>query len=215
MISLYHKYKNILLFLSDKQYRNYKLVDKELSDKEFVDNIIKNEYIKITCKDKSDNTIYCYLLPNNSKYLEIEYVTKLFNSLNKESTYGTKVIMITKYDLNKHIKKNYVNYNNLTIYNFPHKYFIVPINKGPLCAKYRILSKDEAEELLNNLMKINRYELRKIRVDDPQMIWIDANVGDIVECEDISFYSAFSCKYELVIFDPATLIDIKQSTETD
>ncbi len=112
------------------------------------------------------------------------------------------IIIVTKNALSTHVK-NYIKTINgkpypvdaqctlshsslcncfkLNIYSYVYDLFIIIIPTHILIPPHHILTKDEAEYLINNELRCRRINLPKIKIYDPQIIWSPGGLGDIVK----------------------------------
>ena len=70
----------------------------------------------------------------------------------------------------------------LNIKDFKYSVFKTDIRKNIYVPKHTVV--DDEKQLLSSL-KTNKENLPKIRQDDPQVIWCNANVGQIIKIERI------------------------------
>jgi DNA-directed RNA polymerase subunit H (RpoH/RPB5) len=195
MEQLFQKYKNIQLFAVDKKYRNYEIIDNFYNYEEFKSKMQTLGYVMHKFKSaKIDNEIDIYLFKEDSSYINsTSNFKKLMDRYNKPSN----IIMFTKQELSVYRKKTIKLYKNINVKNYLHKHFIIELNKGPLCSKHTILTSEETREVCYDLMA-HAHKLPSIFQDDPQAIWIGAEINDVVKIESISEITGKSLHYRIV-----------------
>lgn len=196
MEELFEKYKNIQLFAL--KYRNFTDVNpKFLEFEEFKNKIQTNGYIQHNFNNPRTNSpIDIYLFKVDSKF-----ITSTINFKKILEKYDSKtkhdIIMITKEELNVYRRKSVRQYKNLNVKNYLHKHFIIELNKGPLCSKHTLLSKNEVKTLCYDLMA-HGHKLPAIFADDPQCIWVGGEINDIIKIEAKSEITGKTIRYRIV-----------------
>jgi DNA-directed RNA polymerase subunit H (RpoH/RPB5) len=195
MEQLFDKYANIQLFIT--KYRKYSLIDGNFLDfSEFKNKIQLMGYVSHELEHKeTDRKIDIYLFKKDSKFIK---TTTEFNKLLYRYNEPREIILFTKDRLSIYLKKAVKKHHNLTIYNYLHKYFIMEMNKGPLCSKHTILSIEEAKDVCFDLMT-HGHKLPAIYVDDPQNIWIGGKINDIIKIEAFSELTGKTVRYRIVV----------------
>lgn len=207
---LYKKYVNIQTFLGPK-YRNYVCEEKFLDFEEFRNKIQLSEYITHKLHHAVTNTpLDVFLFTKNSKYIQSSAaLARLLDRFRARQD----VFLFTKNKLKTHIRKTIHKYDlNISMFLFMH--FIMEVNKGPLCAKHTILTKEEARNVCFDLM-IHGHKLPAIPIDDPQLIWINAEVNDVIKIEAYSEITGRAIRYRIVtptIQDASTKAHLAQVT---
>lgn len=202
--SYYRKYLNIINFLTNEKFRNYKLISKKLKMEEFIKTFMNNQHIKIISKNDK-MYIYTFIFNIDSKYIKgLVNFKSLVSSRNLNLQGKKKIILITKKNVNNKIK-NHLQQLNIPFENLMLKHFVTDISVGPLVPVYKILNKKEEEEFL----KINKIKdkniLPKIFVTDPQMIYrggVEEIKGKIVEIHNISPETEMNILYRIIIKKP-------------
>lgn len=208
--NLYNIYKNILIFTSDK-YRNYELLKPNDKNKEYVSIpnlkrdefskiMQKNEYILINGKKKNEKTlIYILIINYNSKYSsQTSNMLKILKKIYNNSK--TDVFIFTDNPLTIYIRKSFKQFPIFNFHNYLFKHFIIEIHKGPLCSKGCILSEEKFKEI-QKYIKTDRLSLPKIKITDPQVIWLGAEIGQVIEFTPISPISGVRKSYRVVVPD--------------
>ncbi len=88
------------------------------------------------------------------------------------------------------------------IYSYKFIHFIIDMTRAPLVPKHRILTEDEANNILDKL-NITANKLPKITDMDPQSIWLGARPGDVIEITRLSKHVGYSIAYRYCIPTPA------------
>lgn len=142
---------------------------------------------------------YILLLHYDSEYSS---KTPVFKSLINSIKYNNiNIIIISKDPLSTHVNKQVVELSNDTkkIFNYTYDRFKIILYNHVLCSPHTLLSKDEEEYLLKNILKKKKSHLPKIKLSDPQVIWIGGNIGDIVRIDRDSEITGKSIYYRVVI----------------
>lgn len=213
-------YNNLYTYFD---YKEIIPLENKIEDTEFIKHIYNNEYyvIKTYSKHYSDDDVNIIktninnMLYKNTKELYLTYVVlfhynselytksqdfkKILNNL-KKSPFKLNIIFITKIPLTTHVK-NYINSikNQLNIINYTYNLFTIIIPKHILSNKHIILSKEEEEHLLNDVLFTTKHNIPKIKITDPQIIWSPGKVGDIVAIERLDDITGQSLYYRVII----------------
>jgi DNA-directed RNA polymerase subunit H (RpoH/RPB5) len=194
-------YNNIFPFI---RYRGLQLIDTQLSDDEFNKKIQINKYILIKTEKQDSSGVNkltnILLFHNNTDYSsKTAEFKKLMNSLDKDS----KFIIISKDNIigfiNKHIEDLQIEKSNINNYTYMQLSIIIPEHIN--CVPHRILSIEESEELLNKVLFVDKKNLQAICINDPMIIWIGGNVGDVIEITRTSEITGESIAYRRVTND--------------
>jgi len=187
---------NNVLKISDKELKELKGYLNDFSNKlsSKNDNNIEHELY-----DFSNIKIINIILLHNdtdydSKTIEFKKLINLIKYPNGE------IIIVSKKQFSTHVGKqiNLLSTDNIKIFNYPYKLFKIIIPNHILCAPHRILSIEEEEELLKNVLHCGKSNLPIIKINDPQAIWIGAKANQIIEIQRISETTAKSLYYRLV-----------------
>ncbi len=94
------------------------------------------------------------------------------------------VVFITKDEFSTNVNKARSEFTGALIINYLHRDFACDKRTGPMCYKHRVMLATEVAELVNfHHHKASDYPL--ICRDDPQIIWLNAKPGDLVEISRI------------------------------
>ena len=207
-------------------YFNYKKLiplDEKINDDDFIKHIYNNEYFTITTvtndynsddikeiKDNLDNINYkneknyklTYILLfhyNTELYSKTQDLKKIINTF-KKNPFKYDIMLITKNEISTHVK-NYIDSikTKLNIINYTYKLFTIIIPKHILSNKHEILSKEEEEKILNNILFCKKSNLPKIKLSDPQIIWSSGKIGDIVCITRYDDISGLSLYYRVIV----------------
>ena len=207
-------------------YFNYKKLiplDEKINDDDFIKHIYNNEYFTITTvtneynsddikeiKDNLDNINYkneknyklTYILLfhyNTELYSKTQDLKKIINTF-KKNPFKYDIMLITKNEISTHVK-NYIDSikTKLSIINYTYKLFTIIIPKHILSNKHEILSKEEEEKILNNVLFCKKSNLPKIKLSDPQIIWSSGKIGDIVCITRYDDISGLSLYYRVIV----------------
>jgi len=138
------------------------------------------------------------------KYIDVEdkRKSKIISRILAENKKSVEAIFITKRELTTYFVRNIqVKYKhfNLVVHNYLHKHFIVDISKAPLCARHTRLNKAESIDLLSCQLMTSPYNLPRIFINDPHIIWCGGKVGEIIRIEVDSEMAGKSIRYRIVV----------------
>lgn len=164
--------------------------------------ITANDIIKKhKIEDNLKKIVYIILLHNES---EFDSKTANFKALINSIKYpNCNIITISKNTLSTHVNKQVVELSNQTKKIFSHTYDIFKflLRNHVLCSPHSILTTEEEDNLLNNILKKKKSNLPKIKISDPQVIWIGGEIGNIIKIERDSEITGKSIYYRVVIND--------------
>ena len=190
----FNQYNNLFIFAKD--WRKYKIESKRMEIDEFRKNMQSDQYVKIECLDNRKNkTVSIYLFDIVCKYTTKS--TELKKLLKKNKT--NIVLLITYEPLNTYCKRAVSSMKNLNIFVYRHEIFSLIIPNGPLCYPHRIMSRDEVLKLTNDDLACYLTNLPKIFDEDPQCVWIGAEIGNVVEIKMLSDISGEAIHYRVVV----------------
>jgi len=107
------------------------------------------------------------------------------------------------YIISKHAAFKIINYINKNIttcnihrYSYDNFKTIIPI--GPWCSQHSILDNKEADKILD-MLSINKNKIKRIYINDPQIIWLGAKLDQIVRIDRINQITGYSTDYRRVV----------------
>lgn len=193
--SSYNRYKNLHTFATE--WRNYKSKTTLLSQDVFRNTMQTDEYVRSEYANPAKSRdVLIYLFEKKSKYTTSSNNLKL---LLKKIKTSVDVILVTYEPLNTYGRKVISSFRALNIYTYLHEIFDLIVPKGPLCYPHRRLSREEVLRLCNSELYCNIVNLPKILDEDPQCIWIGAEVGDVIEITSASDIACEAITYRVVI----------------
>jgi DNA-directed RNA polymerase subunit H (RpoH/RPB5) len=184
----FHIYENLLVFIEDEKYRNLKVLEGKVQDeREYVNVMEKKDYVLLKCEDANKKQVYVIIFSPKSRYVK---TSKEFNMIehmiSKKEKEHVNLILITHDSVKGNItgKMDEFKNNNIHATNYTYELFrqVLPEAKNVTIPKHRIIRGEaDIQKILseNNLHSVE--QLPKISVDDPQTIWIDGKIGDIIE----------------------------------
>jgi DNA-directed RNA polymerase subunit H (RpoH/RPB5) len=167
-------------------YRGIKITTPKITKDELIKNLQFDNYIKFEGTNERTNELYCIALlnQNESGTNEIAMVTEKFrlfiNSIKSDKIKHILIISPCQFGTHvlTHIYENTQGLANMiSRYNYDHFKTIIPL--GPYCSEHKLLTEDQAKQLLeyHNFEVSN---MKRIYTTDPQIIWLGANPGDYV-----------------------------------
>ncbi len=204
-------------------YKKLISLDKQIEDSEFIKNIFNNEYFIIKTvpdtyteeeqsiiKDNITNskfeknknfelTYYIIFHYKSDIYLKTQELKKILVKL-KNTIFSYKIVLISKTPVSTHVQ-TFINSikSKMIIINYTFKLFTIIIPNHILSNKHEILSNEESEDLLNNVLLCKRHNLPKIKLNDPQIIWSSGKVNDIVKITRYDDITGLSIYYRIII----------------
>ena len=173
----YNCYLNVLIFA--EEWRKFELVNKKISFEAFRTALYKDSYVRIDCRDATNSRdVIIFMFDQGSKYTASNQEMK---KLLKYEPAGSYVILISHDSLSTYHRKYIAIERRIKIQSANYTNFAMILPKGPLCYPHRILSRAEILDLANNELCCYIINLPKIYDDDPQCLWIGAQVGDVIE----------------------------------
>jgi DNA-directed RNA polymerase subunit H (RpoH/RPB5) len=219
---LVQHYPIIKLWATDPKYRHFdfsqtkdRILDLSEDNSEdlqiFFQQLKVHNYISHQCHDPRSGDRYVLLLLNDhsEKIIKpaslVELVLAIIGNIKPRPSASEmcKLIVFTKDKLeNKRIKginnklnvMAHISWMNVLYQHFTRQ----PPNLGPFCAPHTVMTPGEVEDLLSKL-RCHAENLPKIRDDDPQIIWIPAQPGDVVRISDVSHTAGRRVEYRYVI----------------
>jgi DNA-directed RNA polymerase subunit H (RpoH/RPB5) len=213
-------YNNLSKFFNYKQLKN---LDETASEQTFIKHIYNNQYFTIKTVDntypkedmdiinKNINNIG-YINKKNYKityFLIFHYNTDLYSKTQdlkkiigtlKKNPFKYDIVLITKNNISTHVG-NYIDSikNIIHIINYTFKLVTIIIPEHILSNKHTILSKEEEEHLLNNVLLCNKHNLPKIKITDPQIIWSPGKIDNVVSITRYDDVSGISLYYRVIV----------------
>lgn len=205
----FRRYTNIIIFATD--WRKYELLTKPLDKDAFRKLMQADQYVKLECYDpKKDTSVLIYLFDKNSKYIaSSQDMKKLLKKIKDQCS----LIMITYQPMNVYHRKAINSQKHLKVSVYRHEIFDLVLPNGPLCYPHRIMTREEVIKLTNEDLCCYVINLPKILDEDPQVIWIGAEVGNVIEIKMLSDISGESYQYKVVIPKSGKVIAYKDSNQ--
>jgi DNA-directed RNA polymerase subunit H (RpoH/RPB5) len=201
------RYTNIIIFA--KEWRKYKIISKLLDKDTFRKTMQSDQFVKIECSDsKKDRDVIIYLFDKNSKYVTSSPDMK---KLLKKITKPCNLILITYQALSTYHRKAINAEKHLRVNVYRHEIFDLVLPNGPLCYPHRIMSREEVIHLANDELCCYVINLPKILDEDPQCIWIGAEVGDVIEINMLSDISGNTFQYRVVVPKNGKVVAYKEA----
>jgi DNA-directed RNA polymerase subunit H (RpoH/RPB5) len=132
--------------------------------------------------DTKKNKMIEICMANNKKFIESIFITK-----QPLTTYYLRNIQAQS----KKIK--------LVVHNYLHKHFLLDISRAPLCGKHIRLTKNQSIHIVSSELMTSPYNLPRILITDPHVIWIGAKVGELIKIIRPSEMAGLSISYRIVV----------------
>ncbi len=211
---LFTVYENIQLFMT--KYRGYELIEGKFIDyDEFNNKMQVAQHISHKFINKNLDGIKrrtdIYLCTEDSKYITTTpNFRKLIDKHQKESI---QLFFFTADEFSEYIKNALVDYKHLIIQNYRHIHFHIELNLGSMCAVHRILNKEETQHFCETAVT-HGYNIPQILVDDPQIIWIGGEEGQLVEIRTVSESSGEALQYKIIVANASKTHRIQKLSKT-
>ena len=205
-MSGYQIYQNVVIWA--EKYRKWKITSDKAEDERAYLSSIGQKYFMLKGKDESYNParqVYIFIFPLNSIYIKSSNdFVRIEHLMDRKQSEPVDLFIITPDLVSSHIRKKIADEfvkAGITTLNYIYDIFKdeMPTTKAVTVPKYKIFrdKKDIAEVLdENKIVKVE--QLPGIPVTDPQMIWIGAKVGDLVELIGPSESAGKKLKYRRV-----------------
>lgn len=205
----FSRYNNVIIFATE--WRKYELITKPLDRDSFRKTMQADQFVKLECHDnKRDTTVLIYLFDKTSKYVTTsQEMKKLLNKIKDPCN----VIMITYQILNVYHRNAINSRKHLKVNTYRHEIFDLVLPNGPLCYPHRIMSREEVLKLTNDELCCFVVNLPKILDEDPQAIWIGAEVGNVIEIKMTSDIAGEAYQYRVVIPKSGKVIAFKDANQ--
>jgi len=190
-------YNNIYKFL---EYRKIKPITPQVKDDIFLRNFNHNGYVSV--EGMLNNKVYHILFIERNNDMGLK--AKDFNKKVTEISRGKSmtIIVISKEELSKNIKKEILSIRTINrlvvIENYKYDTFVLVIPEHEAVPKHSIATQDELKVYLD-FYNLNGRDLQKIFNTDPAVVWLGANVGDIVKIDRISDSTGISTAFRIVV----------------
>lgn len=197
---LYQIYNNLYKFF---EYRDIIPEDQQKDEYTFNNDILDSLYIKLLGKNNRTNNdiiIYFFTISDKNLFQSTEF-NKFFNNNIKVSKHSEIIIIIDSAIMtsSRHKKINKLKNKKDRLELYDYDIFSTVKPEHILAPKHEILPKDEEELLINHCKLNGKHELPFININDPQIIWIGANIGDVVKITGRDEIAGEYMEYRLVI----------------
>lgn len=191
----YRLYQNIKIYA--EEWRKFTTEDSNMDKKEFQNKLQFNKYIQLNYFNQNTNKkVIIFLLPIDSIIAtKSQEMKKILSSVMDISD----IIIISESPLKSHLQKAVKSFKRFNIKKYIHDNFSIVIPNAAISSKHEILTKDEVTNLLNKDLYCNIQNLPKIDINDPQCIWLGAELGDVLRITSDSNISGKYIHYRLVI----------------
>lgn len=152
----------------------------------------KNKYVRALCKKRGENIVVILFADINPYTNSIVKLKSLLSTFRDSKT----IILITKTLITKKISLIAKKFPDHKIFNYLHRNVRFDLTNAPFCSPHRIMSPDEVKVMLS-MLHTTIYNLPRILIDDPQIIILGANVGDVIEIRPTEL-SGESIRYRVV-----------------
>lgn len=177
--SLYNIYNNICRYIENI---GSETVEHEVLNKsEFTKYVQFNPFIKIKTQNiqNPEETIYIFLIIDNTLVTRTQSFIKLLNNVP-----GTRenVTIISKDELKKSILKSLIKYKkkDIKVKSLSYIYFKVDVRNHIMVPKHVLCSEVEKKNILSEMLITSHNMLPKIKITDPQVVWLNAKIGDVI-----------------------------------
>jgi len=215
-------YRNIFKFL---EYRKYNFTPAIMSDEKLAETLNSIEYVILNASKIYDNKtdfakvnnltsakntknnfqygekIVVLMIAPGSKYaMKSPDLKKLLTDLTGKTKEQSRYIIITKEDVKSSILRILDDFKSDMFKYEHHTYnmFITIIPEHELVPKHEFATKEEVEEQIDVYYR-QIASFPKISVRDPPIVWLGANVGDVIKITRNSENSLSAVVYRVVV----------------
>lgn len=172
----------------------------EMAESEFNAYMQANQYVETEVFDAANGRrVIVYIFDQNSEYVLSSQKMSTLVAQEMKTLHNALIMLITYTPLSSYHTRLFARNSSLNIVVYPQYIFALISPKGPLVYPHRVLSREEVHTLMNKHIMCKLQNLPKIRVNDPQCIWIGAEVGDVVEITSVSDTIGLAISYRVVI----------------
>jgi hypothetical protein len=175
-LNYYTVYKNWRLCCI--KYRKHRSQSEEIPFDNFVSTMQSTTYVIDESTDSLGNNVLCYIFYIDSPIIQASAKMKL---LLKSIKSNKHIVFILPKDLRNHHIRAIENVTDYVIHCYKKQVFSAEIPRGPGCGTHSVLNDEEKINICNNEIFTWASSLSRILVTDPQLIWINAKVADIVK----------------------------------
>lgn len=204
---VYKIYNNLFIYY---EYRQLKSLDDKLDNETFNKLIQNNKHIILravnkdidTTKDLSDTKIVSIILLYDTNLYDTSLA--LDKLIGKITHPKSEIIIIGKELFKTHNTKKIKQINSsnkdIQIKNYSYSLFNIVIPLNNLSPKITIITDpDEISIILNKYMYCNKLNLMKRYVNDPAIIWIGGEVGQLIKIEELSETTCIRISYGIIV----------------
>lgn len=199
----YRKYKNILLWV--EECKKYLVKNTSLSEEDFIKKMQSDDFVSIATMD--GKVQIDIILTSSVSYIEssVELFRKVLKSVKVREldskrgiNHSRRLIMVTKRPFSTNVQKIRNGYA-VAITNYQHIDFVTDKRTGPMCYPHKVMAKEEVDALIS-FYHNKPSDYPSICLDDPQCIWLNARLGDLIEIHRIEDNAAgITVTYRYVI----------------
>lgn len=209
--SLFTTYGLVRKMLSD--YRGYDIESKEVTRKEFTTLIQLDRFVRVNAKTKGGRQVVVFILGKTKDFSKKEGFLRL---LRKVKTMVADVIFITDEPFSTYIDKTIDEQpETLRIFNYMRKHFLLEISKVPFACKHEIMTPQEVRQVIMQDLMVSPLSLPVIYADDPAMVWMGGNVGQVVRITADSLLVGKTVKYRVVFPRPGKITSVNEKNEAN
>lgn len=177
------------------KYRGLTPLSEKTDDLTYMNSMYIDNYFLIKTVDENNKKVYVIITHYDS---EIYKKAPAFKVLEKKLYECDQALIITKEKFSSHVNKFIATLKNVNIMNFIYDNFMIIIPNHALTCKHEILSSEEANKVLSQMI-IKKQDMSKIKLYDPLIIWSKGKVGDIVKIHRYDEITGRSFAYRVII----------------
>ena len=182
----YSIYKNLFKYLKIIGFTPVtdakKPVVQEKSD--FIKTLQFYDYVKIKAvrsgEKKKKETMYVFLVSDMSLVSRSVDFKKMLNVISEKETH---LVIVSKKGIKTPVKKFLSKYTSKKLYvkDLLYENFKIDIRKNIMVPKHILCTPSETKAILHHEKLTSTSQLPKIRISDPQVLWVGGAVGDVIK----------------------------------
>ena len=131
---------------------------------------------------KTEEKLYIFLLDEDGFSGKSAEFNKLINIIPEKQA---DIIMVTHKHVGTSVKKFLDNYSKkkITVKNLLYDHFKSDLRNNVMVPKHTLCTQEEVDRVMQECHMESLSSFPSIRKDDPQVLWVNGTVGQVIKCE--------------------------------